>query len=102
MMLLVVLMLWACATIKAQQVFKNPVVLYQRYANTGNQPTCTGNARVTMVYIQGVCFNSTYKTSIESDKVTCINNVPTRYTYKGSATCTGTPSILSIPPTCSR
>jgi len=39
-MLLVVLMLWACATFKAQQVFQKPVILLKWYTTSD----CTGDA----------------------------------------------------------
>ena len=98
-MLLVVLMLWACATIKAQQVFQKPVVLNKMYTTSD----CTGDAYVTRVEIQDVCMNSTYETSIESEKYTCINDVPSRTTYSGSATCTGTASTSPLySTTCTR
>ena len=92
MMLLVVLMLWACATIKAQQVFKNPVVLYKLYTT----PDCTGDAYDTKVEIQGACLDWD-KDTIDSTEYTCINNVPFRYSYNGSDTCTGKKSTLPVP-----
>ena len=84
-MLLVVLMLWACATIKAQQVFQKPVILYKMYTTSD----CTGDAYRTHVYFQDVCSDISSGTSIESKVSTCINNVPSTMSYSGSATCNG-------------
>ena len=89
MMLLVVLMLWACATIKAQQVFKDPVVLYKLYTTKD----CTGDAYDTKVEIQGACID----TVDGSISFTCINNVPFIYSYNGSDTCTGKKSTSPVP-----
>ena len=99
MMLLVVLMLWACATIKAQQVFQKPVILYKRYTTSD----CTGDSYRTNVFFQGVCSDISSGTSIESKFDTCINNVPSTISYSGSATCTGTASNSPFPATtCTR
>lgn len=99
MMLLVVLMLWACATIKAQQVFQKPVILDKRYTTSD----CTGDASITRVHFQDVCSDISSGTSIESKLNICINNVPSTISYSGSATCTGTASNSPFPATtCTR
>ena len=87
----------APASPTAQQVFQKPVILYKRYTTTD----CSGDAYSTNVWFQDVCSSS--GTSIESDKLTCINNVPSRNSYADSATCTGTASNSPLPATtCTR
>ena len=75
-----------------------PVILYKKYDTSD----CTGSAAYTAAYVQGVCNDNSYETSIESVKYTCNNNVPSAIYYSGSATCTGTASVSPQPTTCIR
>jgi len=71
-------------------------VLYHSYAAAG----CIGTKVATVGYVQGACIDA--GTTSDSDIYTCSNNIPYDSIYTGSATCTGTPSPVPLPTTCSR
>ena len=98
MLLVVVLMLCACVTTNAQQVINKQVVIHKYY----DTDDCTNTAAYTTTYVQGACIDNSYNNRNESFILTCNNNIPSKTSYDGSATCTGTAVVTTAPATCTR
>ena len=96
MLLLVVMML--CVTTNAQQVINKQVIIHKYY----DTEDCTGTAAYTITYLQDACIDNSYNSKKESFILTCNNNIPSRNSYDGSATCNGTAEITTSPATCKR
>ena len=84
-----------------------PTPLSYVIQNTYSTSGCTSTAAYTFAYVQGACNDNSYTQNniktIESAIYTCINTTVYRYSYAGSATCTGTTSqVYKQPAICTR